>query len=153
MSANKANVCCSKSEDAEAFAAAKRELDGQLVLTRWKKKKQKGRREGEWRDGEWWPGTIKVDAGQMYVITRPNGRKRPHVLNTTYHSIPWHFADVKLLVPSESARLLLTAMISAKAFHKNSSHEAAFMLGLQGGLRQGAWRTASLEAPYLSCQR
>ena len=65
------------------FAAAKRELDGQLVLTRWKKKKMKDRREGEW-----WPGTIKVHEGQMLVITRPNGCKRPHALNDTYHTLP-----------------------------------------------------------------
>jgi hypothetical protein len=42
----------------------------------------------------------------MLVNTRPNGRKRPYALNDTYHSIPYHLAEIKLLVPSETLRLL-----------------------------------------------
>ena len=70
----------------------------------------------------WWPGTIKVHEGQMYLISRPNGRKRPHTANTTYHSVPSHLAEIKLLPSSEHARVLLASMLSAHAIDPKSDH-------------------------------
>jgi hypothetical protein len=122
-------ISANKTKGTKAFAAAARVLGGQFVLMRWKKKS--GPKNRDQRLAEcWWTATIRVHEEQMYLITRPNGSKRPHALNDTYHSIPSYLAEIKLLTPSENSRLLLNALLSANAIDPKSRDEAILLLEL-----------------------
>lgn len=122
-------ISANKTKDTEAFAAAARVLGGQFVLMRWKKKSGPKNRDQR-LDECWWTATIRVHEEQMYLITRPNGSKRPHSLNDTYHSIPSYLAEIKLLTPSENSRLLLNALLSANAIDPKGRDEAMLLLEL-----------------------
>jgi hypothetical protein len=122
-------ISANKTKGTKAFAAAARVLGGRFVLMRWKKKS--GPKNRDQRLAEcWWTATIRVHEEQMYLITRPNGSKRPHALNDTYHSIPSYLAEIKLLTPSENSRLLLNALLSANAIDPKSRDEAILLLEL-----------------------